>query len=63
MIGKRVRIVRNLKSYESLGYVDRPEGYVVKNVEPLGIFVKGYGRIILNGDYEVVGEENGKSIL
>lgn len=52
----RIRIVRNLEEYTSLGYVDRPEGYEVTGLEPLGVFVKGYRRIILNGDYEVVGE-------
>ena len=52
----RIRIVRNLGEYISLGYVDRPEGYEVVGLEPLGIFIKEYRRIILNGDYEVVSE-------
>lgn len=42
-----------LDEYIRLGYTPNKKGYRVTNVEPVGAFIKEYGRIILHNDYEI----------
>lgn len=55
--GQYIRVKESeLEEYIRLGYTPNNEGYRVTNVEPVGAFVKEYGRIILHGDYEIIEE-------
>ena len=43
-----------LKDYEMRGYINNKNGYKIKSMENYGVFIKEFGYIILNGEYEVV---------
>ncbi len=43
-----------LKDYESRGYANNKNGYKIKSMESFGVFIREFGYIILNGEYEVI---------
>lgn len=53
--GQMIKVKESkLEVYIKLGYTPNKKGYRVTNVEPVGAFIKEYGRIILHNDYEIV---------
>lgn len=55
--GQMIKVKESeLEEYIRLGYTPNKKGYKVISVEPVGAFIKEYGRIILHNDYEIVEE-------
>lgn len=43
-----------VEDYKTRGYVENEKGYKIKSMENYGIFIKEFGYIILNGEWEEV---------
>ena len=55
--GQMIKVKESeLEEYIRLDYNPNEKGYRVTNVEPVGVFIKEYSRIILHNDYEIVEE-------
>lgn len=55
--GQMIKVKESkLEVYIKLGYTPNKKGYKVTKIEPVGAFIKEYGRIILHNDYEIVEE-------
>lgn len=43
-----------LEDYKSRGYIENNDGYKLKSKKNCGVFIKEFGYIILNGEWEEI---------